>query len=133
MKTPPIQRMDLPKKEVEAILQRVKAALSEADYEKLRALVDSFAYLTHMLEDKRTTIDRLRRLLFGSSTEKTRDVIETKGGTSASPPAAPGHRGGTPTLLRSPSSPHPRGARPPWRRRLRRRREGPVSHPTLHR
>jgi transposase len=90
MKTPPIQRMDLPREEVEAILQRAKTVLSEEDYQKLRAMVDSFAYLTDLLEDKRTTIDRLRRLLFGSSTEKTRDVIETKGGTSASPPAAPG-------------------------------------------
>jgi transposase len=85
-----MKRMDLPKEEVEAILQRAKGVLSEEDYQKLRAMVDSLAYLTHMLEDKRTSIERLRKLLFGSSTEKTRDVIESKGGNPASPPAAPG-------------------------------------------
>jgi transposase len=77
MKTSSIRRMDLPMEELEAILQRAKAVLSEEDYNKLRALVDSFAYLTHALEDKRTSIERLRKLLFGSSSEKTRDVIET--------------------------------------------------------
>jgi hypothetical protein len=62
--------------EVEAFLERAKAGLSEEDYETFKALVESYAYLTDLLEDKSTTIDRLRKLLFGSSTEKTRAVIK---------------------------------------------------------
>ena len=38
-----------------------------------------------LLEDKRTTLDRLRKLIFGSRTEKTRDVIPQ---TQGPPPSA---------------------------------------------
>lgn len=76
MKTPPIQRLDVHMDELEDILQRAKPVLDEGQYEKLRALVDSFAYLTDLLEDKAITIDRLRKLLFGSGSEKTREVLK---------------------------------------------------------
>jgi len=65
--------------ELEGILQRAEAdSLDEEDCVKIKAVFESYAYLTGLVEDKRTTIARLRKLLFGSSSEKTRDVIEPK-------------------------------------------------------
>ena len=55
-------------------LDTVRTALSETDYATLKAAVDTLAFLTQELEAKGTTIERLRKWLFGASTEKTRDV-----------------------------------------------------------
>jgi transposase len=75
MKTPPIQRIDLEMDEVKALLERARASMDQDDYAKLKALVETAVYLLEVVEDKRTTIDRLRKLLFGPSSEKSRDVI----------------------------------------------------------
>ena len=71
--------------DLEEVLQRAEAELNKEDYELLKALVESYVYVTELVEDKGTTINRLRKLLFGSSSEKTRDVIkdEGKGASSA--------------------------------------------------
>jgi transposase len=68
--------IDVKADELEPFLQRAKAVLNEEDYETFKALVESYVYVTQMVEDKRTTINRLRKLLFGSSSEKTRAVIK---------------------------------------------------------
>ena len=44
----------------------------------MKHLVDSYLYVLELVEDKQTTIKRLRQLLFGCKTEKTREV--RKGG-----------------------------------------------------
>jgi transposase len=75
MKTPPIKRIDLEMDEVKALLERARASMAQEDYAKLEALVETAVYLLEAVEDKRTTIDRLRKLLFGPSSEKRRDVI----------------------------------------------------------
>jgi transposase len=68
--------IDVKADELEPFLQRAKAVLNEEDYETFKALVESYVYVTQMVEDKRTTINRLRKLLFGSSSEKTGAVIK---------------------------------------------------------
>ena len=85
MKPRPTQWIDLKTDEVKALLERARASLDAEDYEKLKALVETAVYLLEMVEDKRTTIDRLRKILFGSSSEKTRDVMPQ---TPVAPPAA---------------------------------------------
>jgi len=71
------QRMELNMEELETLLERAKASpLSEQDYNKLKAAVKTLGYLTQLLEDRKTTIDRLRQILFGASTEKTRKVLK---------------------------------------------------------
>lgn len=87
MTTPKPTIVELSIKEWEDILQRAKAVLNEEDYQIVEAVVQSYAYVTDLLEDKRTTIDRLRKLLFGSGSEKTRDVVPPT--PAASPSAAP--------------------------------------------
>jgi transposase len=84
MTTPKPTIVELSMNEWEDILQRAKAVLNEKDYQIVKAVVQSYAYVTDLLEDKRTTIDRLRKLLFGSPTEKTRDVVPP---TQAAPPS----------------------------------------------
>jgi transposase len=84
MTTPKPKIVELGINEWEDVLQRAKAVLNEKDYQIVEAVVQSYAYVTDLLEDKRTTIDRLRKLLFGSGSEKTRDVVPP---TQAAPPS----------------------------------------------
>jgi transposase len=64
-----------------AIVERAKSApLSEGDYATLKMAVDTLAFLTEELAAKGATVERLRRMLFGSKSEKTRNVV---GGNSA--------------------------------------------------
>lgn len=65
------KRLALNLGELEAILERTRSSpLSEEDHDKLKAVLSTLAYLTQELEKKRTSIERLRRLLFGPRTEK---------------------------------------------------------------
>lgn len=70
------RRCELPLGELTAILERCKVGpLSEEDHATLKAAVDTLAFLTQELEAKGTTIERLRKLIFGASTEKTSQVL----------------------------------------------------------
>ena len=60
---PKIRRRELKLEELEAILDRAKAALSAEDHEKLKGAVDTLAFLTRELEAKGASIKRLRSLL----------------------------------------------------------------------
>jgi hypothetical protein len=70
---PTIMEMDTDK--LEDALRRAEAALNEEDYSLLKAVVESYAYIAELVGDKNTTIQRLRKMLFGASTEKTAAVI----------------------------------------------------------
>ncbi len=85
MTTIPITRLDLHMDKLEALLERVKATLGEEDYRNLKMVVDSYACLTNLVEDKSTSISRLRKLLFGSGSEKTSDVFKTAGDAADAP------------------------------------------------
>ena len=98
MKTANLTIVELSMNEWEDILHRAKAALTENDYKIVEAVVQSYAYVTDLLEDKRTTIDRLRKVLFGSGSEKTRDVVGAQSGESA-PPAGEASSGQIPVAL----------------------------------
>jgi hypothetical protein len=71
------QRLVVEMDELEAIVDRAKAALSSDDHDKLKVAMETLAYLTEELEAKGTSLHRLRRILFGPSTEKTRTVCGT--------------------------------------------------------
>ena len=72
--TPQIEPITM--NELESLLERAKATLDEKDYQLFKKLVDSYVYLTDLVEDKQMTIKRLRQMLFGASTEKTEAVIK---------------------------------------------------------
>lgn len=69
-------RKDIQYDALKAILERAKTeTLAQSEVEQLEAAVNTLAFLTAELEDQGTTLKKLRRLLFGSSSEKTRDVL----------------------------------------------------------
>jgi transposase len=49
--------------------------LSPDDHAKLKAALDTLAFVTAELQTTQTSLDRLRRLLFGAKTENTRTII----------------------------------------------------------
>jgi transposase len=81
-----VERIDIGTEELSQLLERARELLSEEDYRKLKAAVDTLEYLTELVADKDTTIRHLRQLLLPASTEKTKDVLATVGTV---PPAAP--------------------------------------------
>jgi hypothetical protein len=68
--------------ELEVILDEVEHSLGAEKAEKLRQLLHSYRTLTQFIQEKNISLARLRRLLFGSQTERTRDAA---GGRSGSP------------------------------------------------
>jgi transposase len=70
--------VDVDSDRLEEVLHRVEQALDEEDAELIRAVFDSYAYVTELVEDRDTSIRRLRQLLFGSRTEKTEAVVGPK-------------------------------------------------------
>ena len=80
-------------RELEAILARAKAGpLGDAEVDKLKAAMDTLAFLTRELEAKGASIQRLRRMLFGPSTEKTSQVVGSKGRAADAPLRISDHR-----------------------------------------
>ena len=53
---PAIERIDLGTEELNQLLERARELLSEEDYRKLKAAVDTLEYLTELVADKDTTI-----------------------------------------------------------------------------
>ena len=82
MKPPPV-RMEVSRQELDAVLTRVRERLGEPDYEKLKAAIETLAYLTDLVQDREISLQRLRKILFGASTEKTRQVVPTPPDTAA--------------------------------------------------
>jgi len=77
---PKPQRVDLKIEELEAILDRAQASeLTTEDHETLRAAIETLAWLTTELEQKNTTLARLRQLFGITTTEKTRQVLGKEG------------------------------------------------------
>jgi transposase len=68
--------LELSRQELETILQHAKAALSEQEFATLRGAVETLAYLTTELEKKHVSLQRLRQMLFGATTETTAQVLK---------------------------------------------------------
>jgi transposase len=91
--------IEVNQEELKAVLERQRAALGEADYQKLQDLLRAFNYLADMIGEQDTTISQLRALLMKPSTEKTEKVLEQAGLKPSSkthpprpgPKAKPGH------------------------------------------
>ena len=103
-KTP---RLEVTMDELEAIVER--AQLSDDDRAKLTAALETLALLTNELEMKGASIRRLRKLLFGSGSEKLDAVLREIAPLEASGPADPEGSSGRPD---EPSA----GAEPPKRK-----------------
>lgn len=86
----------------EAILRRAaQAGVPADDLHKIRAVFESYAYVSELIDHKNISLARLRQMLFGSRTEKTAGVVgrdQTAAGGSDQPSlgAAAGAAGATP-------------------------------------
>jgi len=83
-KQPTIIELDMD--ELKDLLERAEAALDEKDYETIKAVVESYAYIAELVGGKNITIARLQKMLFGASTEKTAAVIGDGADSEALPP-----------------------------------------------
>lgn len=72
-KSPEIIEVD--SERVESMLERASANLDHDDAELIQRIVESYAYIAELVEDKNTSITRLRKLMFGSKSEKTEKVV----------------------------------------------------------
>ena len=87
------------REEMAAILERTRAVLSPEEHAKLTGAIDTLTQVTAQLQAKDASIERLRRMLFGATTETTRNVLgEAAQASTPSEPAqttpkekAPGH------------------------------------------
>ena len=93
----PIERVDMNQEELDALLKRARTGpLSEEDCAKLKGVIETLSYLTDLLEDRKTTIQKLRQILFGATTEKTSNLVKT-GTEQAATETGQAEGGRTPT------------------------------------
>jgi hypothetical protein len=86
-KAKPTRRVQVPIKRLDAIVEQTRSApLDEDDHATLKAAVDTLARLTEELETKTTTLERVRRLIFGPSSERTDTVLGKDSPEGAPPP-----------------------------------------------
>src|SRR3954454_8370191 len=82
-----LELVEVDSERLEEVLHRAEQSLDEKDAELIRAVFESYAYVTELVEDRNTTIRRLRQLFFGARTEKTEAVVGPKDGMPG--PAVP--------------------------------------------
>jgi transposase len=82
-KTLPAQAVS--REEMAAILERTRAVLSPEEHAKLTGAIDTLAQVTAQLQTKDASIARLRRMIFGATTETSRNVLGED--TEAAPPS----------------------------------------------
>jgi len=70
-----IERVELKEEELRGDLERVREALGEDVYKRFKYVVETLLFITQLLQLKRTSIKRLKKLIFGSRSEKTRKVL----------------------------------------------------------
>jgi len=77
---PLLKAMDVEQKKIAAILERTRAVLSDEEHATLSSIVDTVALMQAELQGKDASLERLRRMIFGATTESTRNVLGEKRG-----------------------------------------------------
>ena len=81
----PSQVRDVDLQELLSIVEQAKSVLSDEQHGKLKAAVDTLGVLTLELEAKDVSVQRLRQLIFGPSSEKSSAVLSTPSEGESSP------------------------------------------------
>ena len=89
---PRVPQLDVHMDDLRRLVERTRqlTPLTDEEYTTLKAAIETLGYVADLLEQKGTTIANLRQLLFGATTEKTRDVLSQAGvvdPTSAAEPS----------------------------------------------
>src|SRR5215469_9442784 len=75
-----IPRMEISMEQLQKLVEHARREpLSEEEYMQLKAAIETLGYLTELMEDQDTTIQRLRQILFGPKTETTEKVLQQIG------------------------------------------------------
>ena len=83
-----VERRAVSREELDGILEQTKHLLPASAHATLKGAVDTLVLLTQELESKQTSLERLRRLIFGPRTEKTAIVLGAgNDNAEAQPPA----------------------------------------------
>jgi transposase len=107
----PTRRVAVPIEQLNAIVERTRTEpLPAHEHATLKAAVDTLARLTAELESAKTSLARVQRIVFGSSSETTADVLGEANGTTAAGPD-PAHAASPPaeTEASPPGKPKPKG------------------------
>lgn len=83
--------------------------LEDGDYEMFRLLISSHRELLDLLRNKDTSLARLRKMLFGASTEKTKDILSPEDANSDAEPPPADQAEGTDSTDEEPPKPKPKG------------------------
>ncbi len=71
--------LDLSPEDLKAVMERIRnKSLEPHDYVILEALGNTFLLLSQSLNDKETSIRRLLRLIFGPTTERSKDILNNQ-------------------------------------------------------
>jgi len=76
---PGTERLDVTNEELVALVESARTVLDDTGYQKLQAAIRTLGYITELLETREATLEKLRRLLCHSSTEKTKTVLKQAG------------------------------------------------------
>ncbi|EQD59802.1 ISSfl3 orfC, partial [mine drainage metagenome] len=101
------------REQMAAILERTRAVLSDEEHAILSSIVDTVALVQAELQAQDASLERLRRMIFGATTESTRNVLGERRGeppAAASTDETPGHgrhgaaayTGASPVMVRHP-------------------------------
>ena len=71
--------------ELERALERAQPLLAAPDHRLFTVTVHAFRQVTVVLDDKTTTIGRMRQMIFGKQSEKSRDVLKSASVSTARP------------------------------------------------
>ena len=126
----PAPRIELHMDDLERLAERARQApLSDDDYATLKAALHTLGTVAQLVEDKSATIARLRQLLFGPTSEKTREVLQRAGGVSEAPAGeAPADATPPPTDRARPAAGHGRQGADAYAGAIR----IPVAHRCVH-
>ena len=69
------ETIELNPEELKTLLERVKAAVSEEDYEIIKEMTEVLQAMSQVVDQKAASIKRLLKQLFGQKSEKKKDVL----------------------------------------------------------
>jgi transposase len=69
-----LKKLEISGIEAEALLERVKDNMVQEDYQIIKGLVDTHLLLGQAVMEKKSSISRLLKMIFGAKTEKTRNI-----------------------------------------------------------
>ena len=80
------KRIDISQEELDALIKRVEAGtISDSDREVIKAMAETISILSQAMAEKTSSIRRLLKMIFGSSSEKTSKVLNNQNKGKVSP------------------------------------------------